>query len=149
MPVMIRLRRVGRKKQPSYRIVVTDATRPRDGQYIDTVGFYNPRTDPAELRLDLEKVETWVGQGAELSTTVQSLVRKAKKGGDAKVGYTAPGEVKAAPAAEAQPAPAKKAAAKKEPTAQAEAEAVSQPTPDTPEQPVPAEETAAEEPPAE
>lgn len=149
MPVMIRLRRVGRKKQPSYRIVVTDASRPRDGQYIDTVGFYNPRTAPAELRLDLDKVETWMGQGAELSTTVKSLVRKARKGGDDKIGYTARAEVAAAPEAEVQAAPAKKASAKAEPTARAEAEAAAQPTPDTPEQPVPAEETAAEEPPAE
>jgi small subunit ribosomal protein S16 len=84
MSVTIRLRRVGRKKQPSYRVVVTDSSRPRDGQYLETIGFYNPRDQPAVLRLDLEKVEQWVGKGAGLSDTVASLVRKAKKGGDKK-----------------------------------------------------------------
>jgi small subunit ribosomal protein S16 len=85
MSVTIRLRRVGRKKQPSYRVVVTDSSRPRDGQYIETIGFYNPRIQPAELRLDLDKVGLWVDKGAGLSDTVASLVRKAKKGGDDKV----------------------------------------------------------------
>lgn len=113
MAVSIRLRRIGRKKQPSYRVVVTDSSRPRDGQYIETLGFYNPRRQPAELRLDLEKVEAWVGQGAELSETVRSLVRKARKGGDAKVGLvtpTAAPEAAAAPDAPAAPAePAERA----------------------------------------
>ena len=87
MSVIIRLSKVGRKHQPSYRVVVTDHTRPRDGKYLETVGFYNPRTKPAELRLDLVKVEQWVGQGASLSDTVASLVRKARKGGDDAVAY--------------------------------------------------------------
>jgi small subunit ribosomal protein S16 len=82
MAVTIRLRRIGRKKQPSYRVVVTDSANARDGAYLDTVGFYNPRQKPAELRLDLEKVDTWVGKGAGLSDTVASLVRKARRGGD-------------------------------------------------------------------
>lgn len=117
MPVTIRLRRVGRKKQPSYRVVVTDSTRPRDGQYLETVGFYNPRQSPAELRLDLDKVDAWMSQGAELSETVRSLVRKARKGGDAKVGLmtAAPAEPPA-PKAEA-PTPAPKAAAAPAPAA--------------------------------
>ncbi len=85
MAVTIRLRRIGRKKQPSYRVVVTDSAKPRGGEYLDTVGFYNPRQQPAELRLDLEKVDTWVGKGAGMSDTVSSLVRKARRGGDAKV----------------------------------------------------------------
>jgi small subunit ribosomal protein S16 len=85
MSVTIRLRRVGRKKQPSYRVVVTEKSSPRDGAYLDTVGFYNPRRERAELRLDLEKVEAWVGRGALMSDTVASLVRKARKGGDSKV----------------------------------------------------------------
>jgi len=97
MSLRIRLRRVGRKKQPSYRLVVTDSAVRRDGPYVDDVGFYNPRKQPAELRLDLTKVEAWVGKGATLSDTAASLVRKAKKGGDKKVGYTAPGTVVAAP----------------------------------------------------
>jgi len=85
MAVTIRLRRIGRKKQPSYRVVVTDSAKPRGGEYLDTVGFYNPRQKPAELRLDLEKVDTWVGKGAGMSDTVSSLVRKARRGGDDKV----------------------------------------------------------------
>lgn len=87
MSLRIRLRRVGRKKQPSYRIVVANSAAPRDGAYVDELGFYNPRTKPAELRLDLGKVDNWLEKGATLSTTAASLVRKARKGGDAKVGY--------------------------------------------------------------
>lgn len=100
MPVTIRLRRIGRKKQPSYRVVVTDSTRPATGQYLETIGFYNPRRDPAELRLDLEKVETWVGRGAEMSDTVRSLVRKARKGGDESVGLMKSPEAEEQPPAE-------------------------------------------------
>ena len=85
MAVTIRLRRIGRKKQPSYRVVVTDSANPRGGKYLDTLGFYNPRLQPAELRLDLDKVDTWVGKGAGMSDTVASLVRKARRGGDDKV----------------------------------------------------------------
>lgn len=87
MAVRIRLRRVGRKKQPSYRIVVADSAAPRDGNYLDAVGFYNPRTNPAELRLDLEKADEWIGKGALPTDTVASLIRKARVGGDATVGY--------------------------------------------------------------
>lgn len=85
MAVTIRLRRIGRKKQPSYRVVVTDSAKPRGGEYLDTIGFYNPRQKPAELRLDLEKVDSWVDKGAGMSDTVASLVRKARRGGDDKV----------------------------------------------------------------
>lgn len=85
MAVTIRLRRIGRKKQPSYRVVVTDSAKPRGGEYLDTLGFYNPRQQPAELRLDLDKVDTWVDKGAGMSDTVASLVRKARRGGDDKV----------------------------------------------------------------
>src|SRR5690625_6282573 len=66
MPVRIRLRRVGRKKQPSYRIVVAESSNPRGGVYLDNVGFYNPRREPLELRVDLEKVDDWVGRGATI-----------------------------------------------------------------------------------
>jgi small subunit ribosomal protein S16 len=79
MPVRIRLRRVGRKKQPSYRIVVAESHTPRDGAYLDNVGFYNPRREPVELRVDLSKVDEWVGRGAELTPTVASLVRRIRR----------------------------------------------------------------------
>ena len=85
MSVKIRLRRTGRKKQPSYRLVVADSTTPRDGQYLDALGTYNPLVKPADLRIDLEKVDEWLGRGAEMSDTVASLVRKARVGGDSKV----------------------------------------------------------------
>jgi small subunit ribosomal protein S16 len=85
MSVKIRLRRTGRKKQPSYRIVVADSRSPRDGAYLDNVGTYNPTVNPAELRIDLGKVDSWVAKGAGMSETVASLVRKARRGGDAKV----------------------------------------------------------------
>ena len=124
MSLRIRLRRVGRKKQPSYRLVVTDSAVRRDGPYIDDIGFYNPRTRPAELRLDLAKVETWVGKGATLSDTAASLVRKARKGGDQKVGYKVPGAEVVAPAAEAKP---KRAPRKKPGTPAVEATAASEP----------------------
>lgn len=92
MSVRIRLRRVGRKKQPYYRVVVMNSTASRDSAYIDEVGFYNPRTQPASLRLDLEKVDQWLAQGAELTDSAASLVRKARKGGDASVHVVKPGE---------------------------------------------------------
>ncbi|MEX1182357.1 MAG: 30S ribosomal protein S16 [Gemmatimonadota bacterium] len=85
MSVKIRLRRTGRKKQPSYRLVVADTASPRDGQYLDSVGTYNPLTKPADLRIDLEKVEKWLADGAEMSDTAASLIRKARRGGDDKV----------------------------------------------------------------
>jgi small subunit ribosomal protein S16 len=134
MSVKIRLRRVGRKKQPYYRVVVTDTAAPRDGQYLDTVGFYNPLTRPAELRMDLGKVDQWMADGAGLSDTVASLVRKARRGGDAKVALKqpeeAPGTTRSrqaqavAPAAAAEPPPPDAA---EEPVAQPAAEAAAEP----------------------
>jgi small subunit ribosomal protein S16 len=85
MSVKIRLRRTGRKKQPSYRLVVADSATPRDGQYLDALGTYNPLVKPADLRIDLDKVEKWLAEGAQMSDTVASLVRKARQGGDSKV----------------------------------------------------------------
>jgi small subunit ribosomal protein S16 len=85
MAVKIRLRRTGRKKQPSYRLVVADTSTPRDGQYLDSVGTYNPLTKPADLRIDMEKVEKWLADGAQMSETAASLIRKARRGGDDKV----------------------------------------------------------------
>lgn len=106
MSVRIRLRRVGRKKQPSYRIVVADSSTPRGGVYIENVGFYNPRRDPIELRVDLERVDHWIERGALLTPTVASLVRKARRGeaGEATAAATAPAKAEA-PKAEAPAAP--------------------------------------------
>lgn len=76
MPVKIRLRRMGAKHQPSYRIVVADSRSPRDGRYIDQVGFYNPLTNPAEIRIDQEKATDWLRRGAQPTDTVAKLLSK-------------------------------------------------------------------------
>ena len=85
MPVRIRLRRMGRKKQPHYRVVVADSLSPRDGRFVETLGYYKPLSQPARLVLDLERIDYWLGQGAEPSGTMKSLIVKARKGGDTKV----------------------------------------------------------------
>lgn len=82
MAVRIRLRRVGRKRQPHYRLVVADAAAPREGRVIETLGYYQPLSRPARLVLNLERVDYWLGQGATVSTTAHSLINKARKGGD-------------------------------------------------------------------
>jgi len=74
--VKIRLRRVGAKHKPSYRIVVADSRSPRDGRFIEIVGHYNPLTDPATININEEKVLKWLKQGAQPTDTVYSLLRK-------------------------------------------------------------------------
>ncbi len=74
--VRIRLRRVGRKKQPSYRIVVADQRSPRDGRYIEVIGFYNPRTEPATMRIDEARALHWLSVGAQPSEAVQRILNK-------------------------------------------------------------------------
>lgn len=85
MSVKIRLRRMGKKKQPHYRIVVADSRSPRDGRFVEILGYYSPITQPARLRVDLERVDYWLGEGAIASRTVGNLVAKARVGGDDKV----------------------------------------------------------------
>ena len=77
MAVKIRLRRMGAKKAPFYRIVVADSRYPRDGRFIDEVGYYNPLTDPIELKVDTDKVQKWISNGAQPTDTVKSLLKKA------------------------------------------------------------------------
>ncbi len=77
MSVRIRLTRVGATKQPTYRFVVSDSRSARDGRSLDTLGHYNPRTDPIELQIDAEKATKWLGQGAQPSDTVERLFRRA------------------------------------------------------------------------
>ena len=81
MSVRIRLRRMGRKKQPHYRVVVADSHSPRDGRIVENLGYYKPKATPARLVLDLARVDYWIQQGAEPSDTVSSLVSKARRGG--------------------------------------------------------------------
>jgi small subunit ribosomal protein S16 len=77
MAVRIRLTRVGATKQPTYRVVVADARSARDSRAIETIGHYNPRTDPIELNIDAEKASKWLAQGAQPSDTVVRLFRSA------------------------------------------------------------------------
>ncbi len=72
----IRLRRVGGKKQPSYRIVVAESTAPRDGKSVETVGFYNPRTEPETIQVKEERVLHWLSVGAQPSDSVVRLLKK-------------------------------------------------------------------------
>lgn len=74
---------MGRKKQPHYRVVVADSLFPRDGRFVESLGYYKPLTQPARLVLDMERVDHWLGKGAEPSGTVRSLITKARRGGDA------------------------------------------------------------------
>jgi len=76
MAVKIRLTRMGRKKQPFYRIIVADSRAPRDGKFLDVVGTYNPMKDPAVVNLDTEKIQDWMGKGAIPTETVRSLIKK-------------------------------------------------------------------------
>ncbi len=77
MATRIRLRRTGRRHQPTYRIVVTDKAAPRDGRFIETLGHYNPRTEPVTIEVNAEKARDWLSRGATPSDTVRSLFKKA------------------------------------------------------------------------
>jgi small subunit ribosomal protein S16 len=85
MSVKIRLRRMGRKKKAHYRVVVADSASPRDGRFVETLGYYKPLSHPARLVIDLGRVDHWIGEGAQPSMTVKSLISKARAGGDATV----------------------------------------------------------------
>ncbi len=75
--VKIRLKRMGMKKKPFYRIVVADERTTRDGRPIDEIGYYNPVTKPAEVRVDVEKAKQWMANGAQPTETVRDLLKKA------------------------------------------------------------------------
>ena len=75
--VKIRLRRMGAKKAPYYRIVVADARSPRDGRCIEEIGTYNPLTEPATITVDVEKAQTWIKNGAQPTDTVRGLLKNA------------------------------------------------------------------------
>ena len=139
MAVSIRLRRMGRKKKPHYRVVVAEKTSPRDGRFVESLGYYKPLTIPARLVIDLERVDYWISQGALPSRTVRSLIAKARKGGDSALALgevdrdaekarkaevlAAKRKVEASAAAAAAEKVAEEAAAKKEVAAKKAAEA--------------------------
>ncbi len=74
--VKIRLRRMGAKRAPFYRVVVADSKYPRDGRFIEEIGTYNPMTDPAEINIDAEKAAKWIANGAQPTDTVKDLFKK-------------------------------------------------------------------------
>ena len=75
----IRLARIGKKKHPYYRVVVTEKTRPRNGRFVEVVGTYDPLKKPAAVQLDSDRVQYWLGKGAQPSDTVKSLIRGNQK----------------------------------------------------------------------
>ena len=77
MAVKIRLRRMGAKKAPFYRVVVADSRFPRDGRFIEEIGTYNPMTTPAQISIDADKAKTWIKNGAQPTDTVRGLLKKA------------------------------------------------------------------------
>ena len=76
MAVKIRLRRMGAKKAPFYRIVVADSRYPRDGRFIEEIGYYNPMVNPEEVNVDAEKAKKWISNGAQMTDTVKLLFKK-------------------------------------------------------------------------
>jgi small subunit ribosomal protein S16 len=117
LAVRIRLTRVGATKRPSYRVVAIDSRRPRDGRSLEILGFYDPLTDPATVRIDAERLNAWIAKGALPSQTVGKLMRQAGIGSDA-APAAATADTKPAKAAtkttRTRKAPAKAAATVKE-----------------------------------
>ncbi len=74
--VKIRLKRLGAKKAPFYRVVVADSRYPRNGRFIEEIGYYNPLTEPAEIKIDADKAKAWIVKGAQPTETVKSLLKK-------------------------------------------------------------------------
>ena len=74
--VKIRLKRMGMKKKPFYRLVVTDSRNCRDGRFIEEIGYYNPVSEPVELKIDAEKAQQWIKNGAQPTDTVRALLKK-------------------------------------------------------------------------
>ncbi len=76
MAVKIRLRRMGAKKAPFYRVVVADSRYPRDGRFIEEIGYYNPMTNPAEIKIDNDAAKKWIANGAQPTDTAKALLKK-------------------------------------------------------------------------
>ena len=108
MSVAIRLTRVGATKRPAYRVIAIDKRRSRDGRALEILGYYDPLTEPATVRLETDKINVWIGKGAQPSDAVVRLMRQAEA--TAKAGADAPAPKRATRAASAKPS--KKAAAK-------------------------------------
>jgi small subunit ribosomal protein S16 len=136
----IRLRRVGKKKRPAYRVVVADSRAPRDGAFIENLGLYDPLTDPATININEEKARAWLQQGAQPSDTVAKLL--------ARQGLLPPRERTASPKPPKSPKPAEAAASPAAAASPEPAEASKPPEPPEPsESPEPAASTESAEPP--
>jgi small subunit ribosomal protein S16 len=111
LAVKVRLTRVGSKKNPIWRVVVADGRSPRDGRSIETIGHYNPQTQPSRIEIDRERYEHWLARGAQPSNTVKKLMRAENTGHEmpareAPAPVATPPKPKAEPVAEAAPAEA-------------------------------------------
>ena len=76
MAVKMRLTRLGKKKTPFYRVVIADARAPRDGRFVEEIGYYNPLTEPVEIKIDADKAKQWLKNGAQPTDTVKALLKK-------------------------------------------------------------------------
>ncbi len=117
MAVAIRLTRVGATKRPAYRVVAIEKRRSRDGRALEILGFYDPLTEPATVKLDTEKIKAWIGKGAQPSDTVNRLIRQA----EAEARGEAPAPKKARTKKPSKKAQSKAAAAVAEETTEADA----------------------------
>jgi small subunit ribosomal protein S16 len=116
--VKLRLMRMGKKKQPTYRVVAADVRSPRDGRFIEIVGFYDPRTDPSEIRIDNAKAVAWLAKGAQPTESVRKLLKISGALDELAAAVPPKAEkvdkrARSAAKAKAKKAPAKKTAAKK------------------------------------
>ena len=159
MAVKIRLMRVGKKKQPTYRVVVADGRKPRDGRFIEIIGQYAPRQDPSFCQIDADSALAWLRKGAQPTEQVQKLLTEqgvwaqyeAERSKPAVTKLSRRGYVtgKVAPGTKTPKAAPAEAAAPAAPAAEAEAPADDAPAEDAPADETPAEETSADETPAE
>ena len=117
MAVAIRLTRVGATKRPSYRVIAIDKRRSRDGRALEILGFYDPLTDPATVRLETDKIKAWIGKGAQPSDAVVRLMRQAENAATARTDAPAPKRATRKPGGK----PSKKALAKAQAAAEAPA----------------------------
>jgi small subunit ribosomal protein S16 len=146
LAVAIRLTRVGATKRPAYRVIAIDKRRSRDGRALEILGYYDPLTEPATVKLETDKIKAWIGKGAQPSDTVVRLMAQAEA--TAKAGTDAPTPKRATRGASAKPS--KKAAARAKAAEAAAAEpAAAEPALDEPAAAEPADEAAAEAPAAE
>jgi small subunit ribosomal protein S16 len=135
MSVRVRLTRVGSKKNPIWRVVVADQRSPRDGRFIETIGRYNPQTNPSTIAIDEERLEHWIARGAQPTGAVKQLMKAQAKAGGPHVAEA--GAEPAAAAEEREPEPAAVAeerepepAAEREPAAEPEPESAAEPEPE-------------------